>query len=102
MFDLEVYECEFCGRKTYNDDCECDECKKEQLLNIATIDTAIEYGEDEKQCIELNGFLAWIFGAEKIERILRDALTESDLEYAESFCMDDWMAFSDWYERRTA
>lgn len=99
---FEFYTCDFCGAQTLNGDGICDDCAKEFLREDATIDTAIAYGEDEKQCVELNGFLAWNFSAAEIESILKAALTEKDAQYAEAYCMDDWMAFQEWKEKRTA
>lgn len=103
MFETYTREfCEFCGSRTWNEDGICNDCKQEHLREYATIETALAWGEDEKTCVELNGFLAWNFTAAEIESILLAALTEKDKEYAEAFCMDDWMAFEEWKEKRTA
>ena len=94
------YECEFCGESTLNEDCICDGCKQEHLREDATLETALAWGNEEKTCIEINGFLAWNFTVQEIEAILKKALTPKDKKHAEAFCMDDWMAFQEWKEKR--
>ena len=61
------YECEFCGESTLNEDCICDGCKQEHLREDATLETALAWGNEEKTCIEINGFLAWNFTVQEID-----------------------------------
>lgn len=94
------YECEFCGEPTLNEDCICDECKQEHLREDATLEAALAWGDEEKACIEINGFLVWNSTVQEIEATLKKALTPMDKKHAEAFCMDDWMAFQEWKEKR--
>ena len=99
----DVHECEFCGSPTVNEDCVCDACAKEFLLEDATLENAIAWGKEDKQCVEINGFLACICDAMSIEElIIKHVIPHIPSKYIEDFCMDDWMAFQDWIERRTA
>jgi hypothetical protein len=99
MWD-EVFECEFCGEPTLNEDCVCDSCLMEHLREEATLENAIAWGEEEKVCIEINGFVAWVLGASKINEKLQATLPEEDKKYAEQFCLDDIESFKEFLDKR--
>ena len=101
-------ECPNCGSEYFEEAEKCDKCGEwhvadkvvngmceECLTKAATPQNAYEWGEQEKQGVELNGFIAWAFTADEIESILlNELMKDKDLaaKYARDYCMDDsWM-----------
>ena len=62
-------------RLYYSDKIVCDECAEDN----ATVETALEYGEENKTEIALNGFLVYMFPPSVIERILTEVLQKFGL-----------------------
>lgn len=56
---------------------------------------ALAYGNDRKEAVELNGFLAYIFSASEIEYILKANIPKG---YARRYITDDIYDFSEWEE----
>ena len=78
----------------------CTTCLTEQ----ATYETAIKYGAERKQTVEINGFLAYAFDKDEIEEALMKILEEipklpmpPEGEFvALDYCFEDTMDFADW------
>ena len=90
----EAERCPLCGDYITGDKSICDECAEDN----ATVETALEYGGDEnKDTIELNGFLVYMFPPSVIERILTEVLQNSPNknEQAREFCFDDKCSYTD-------
>lgn len=83
--------CEMCGEATWSHMELCDDCLRKE----ATLENALRWGDADKKCVEINGFLAWLLSTAEIESILKDALTELDRRHAEAYCMDDPSAFDE-------
>lgn len=93
----ESIECVVCGRtiplsKSQNG--VCIKCLRES----ANVDTAVGLGWKYTDAVEVNGFLSYFFGTERINEILMNALVNSNPETmkkdAERYCFDDLDAFS--------
>lgn len=82
------------------------------LKESATVNNAIECGNEAKSEIKINGFLAYLFSEKEIEDILKVALdrkiNESDasamraMDEAQDFCMDDACWFAGWLDSKKA
>jgi hypothetical protein len=61
---------------------------------------AYAYGADRKECVELNGFLAYAYSAQEIEAALWKDLMSSRpslvKEYANKYITDDIGDFAEW------
>lgn len=86
----------------------CIECLREEM----TVDNALKCGADgsARDEVSINGFLAWLFTAEKIDEILtrevERLINKSDsnavhiINQAEEWCGADLSYFADWLKRR--
>lgn len=105
----EVERCESCGEYFPNEDLSdgiCLDCLKE----YATIENAIECGNDAKESIKINGFLASCFSAGEVEKLLFTALEErinssdanmiAEMDAAEDYCLDDASWFAGWLKKK--
>ena len=63
----EVYKCKICGEITESEICE----------KCLTLEKCFEVGEEHRQCLELNGFVANMFTTSEIEEILMRELKEA-------------------------
>ena len=68
---VEAYECVLCDELSAN--VMCDKCLNENI----TFETVLRYGNDTKQNIEINGYLAHEFTEEQINEILERELREA-------------------------
>ncbi len=69
----------------------CRDCLEKRMND----DTALAYGNDRKEAVELNGFLAYIFSASEIDEILKANMPKG---YARKYITDDIYDFSEWEE----
>ncbi len=105
----EAKQCCDCGEYFAEDEMSgeyCSECLKKQ----ATIENAIESGKDADTEISINGFAAYVFSTEEINKILIDAIEKrvnsgraeamAMMDKAEGFCFDDASWFAEWLEGR--
>ena len=86
---LKPQQCEICGKVTFEiSNGVCNKC----LEKYATVDNAISYGIDNKECVEINGFFAMMFSPGEIERLLRKALVEKQYvkEDARTYCLGEY------------
>lgn len=95
---VEAKQCQMCGEWICEDDENvCDDC----LQNNATYDNALKYGEENKESVELNGFLANVFTADEVNEILIRELDEAQqlstkiYKEARWYCLNDKMCFID-------
>lgn len=75
----ELEECIFCGKPTsapYIWNGVCTDCQKEH----ATAETALAYGERYTDVIEINGFVSYFLGQDRINEILTNAVRNSSEE----------------------
>lgn len=95
-------QCEVCGKWSYEvNDGVCNDC----LIKIATNETAIMIGADDRQDISLNGYLAWQFSTAEIEELLQKELSNAASLYpsrvkedAKVFCLGEYDKYTDEYE----
>ena len=89
----EAKKCPLCGDYITSDKIVCDECAEDN----ATVENALEYGEDYKTELKLNSFLVSMFTPTIIERILTEVLQNSPdkNEQARKFCFEDEGAYKD-------
>lgn len=89
----EAERCPLCGDYITSDKIVCDECAEDN----ATVETALEYGDDCKTEIALNAFLVYMFPPLVIERILTEVMQNSPdkNEQARKFCFDDKIEYAD-------
>jgi len=98
----EMVVCDLCGEEVPDEECRwgvCDKC----LAEAETFETAMDYGEDRKVAVELNGYLAYEFSADEIEEILKRELSDSYIigwTSAHNFLTDDSSDFADWLKER--
>ena len=94
--DIEdMYECKICGELMSEDDLwggVCLEC----IDKHTNLDNCIEFGNDDKRKVEVNGFIFSLLTEEQINdilvRIIRDANTITPIDCSE-YVSDDY----DWY-----
>lgn len=93
----ELEECVFCGRsvtKPYIWNGVCNSCQKE----YATVDTALGFGERYTDVVEINGFVSYFLGSDRINEILtnyvRNANQETLSKDAVRFCEDDFDCYT--------
>lgn len=98
----EMVTCPICEQEVPDEEClygVCDSC----LAKAETFETAMDYGEDRKVAVELNGYLAYEFSADDIEEILKRELALCRLtgcaEY-HGYLTDDSSDFADWIKER--
>lgn len=88
-------ECKICGAYHKSEEFwygVCDKC----LENKATVENAIELGNDDKEKIEINGFLLTVFKESEIQEILmREAEKKNIAELAKKYCLNDKTAFTE-------
>lgn len=88
-------ECKICGAYHKSEEFwygVCDKC----LENKATVENAIELGNDDKEEIEINGFLLTVFKESEIQEILmREAKKKNISELAKKYCLIDKTAFTE-------
>ena len=108
---------EYCPNCGSEDFCEAGYCKKcddyfpvskvtnhvcESCIDKSiSIDTALKYGADRKEAVELNGFLAWAFSASEINEILTAVIRLENIhgfDDAKEFCKNDLYDYSEWLE----
>lgn len=94
----EMVTCPICEQEVPDDQCiwgVCDSC----LAKAETFDTAMDYGNDRKVAIEINGYLAYEFSAGDIAEILERELALFRLtgcaEY-HGYLTDDSSDFAGW------
>lgn len=66
----EVHKCKFCDNLVEEREEVCESC--------LTMEKCVEIGEEHKQCLELNGFIASSFETSEIEEILLKVLKEAE------------------------
>ena len=101
---VEARECALCGE--YFDKEEGWRVCKHCLEEGATYENALAVGEENKDSVKINGFLANVFTESQIEEILQRELdqarklTPTDInEQAKQYCLDDSDYFGDWLEK---
>ena len=75
----EMEECVFCG-KLYAEPNILNRVCKDCLKEHATVDTALGYGERYTHFVELNGFVAYFLGQDRINEILEKYVRNSNEE----------------------
>ena len=73
----EMYECKICGEYFTDSDLEnyvCTDC----IYEAMNVERCIRYGEDCKESISVNGFIASIITPSRINEILEKAILEAD------------------------
>ena len=82
----------------------CDDC----LEKNTTLRNAIKFGEENKVNVEINGFIANVYSADEINRILKRNLEEDKtqtfeikqvLKEAENYCLKDKYDFSEFLKK---
>lgn len=98
----EMVTCPICEQEVPDEECRygvCDSC----LSKAETFDTALDYGNDRKVVVEINGYLAYEFSAEDIAEILERELALCRLtgcaEY-HAYLTDDSSDFAEWLKER--
>lgn len=93
----EIEPCEICHR--YHTNCIngiCKDCQEK----AATVETALGMGAMYSDPVEINGFLLYVFGKDRIEKILMDALHAEPSKVidkdAERYCLDDVYQYTDY------
>lgn len=98
----EMVVCDLCGEEVPDEEClwgVCDSC----LAKAETFGNAMDYGEDRKVSVELNGYLAYEFSADEIEEILKRELSDSYIigwTSVHNFLTDDSSDFAGWLKER--
>ena len=78
----EVYKCKICGDITESKICE----------KCLTLEKCFEVGEEHRQCLELNGFVANMFTTSEIEEILMRELKEAqELGITNKYDLEDYL-----------
>jgi len=98
----EMVTCPICEQEVPDEQCiwgVCDKC----LAEAETFDTAMDYGNDRKVAIEINGYLAYEFSADEIEEILKRELAlfllTGCMDY-HGYLTDDSSDFADWLKEQ--
>jgi len=98
----EMVTCPICEQEVPDDECwygACDKC----LMKAETFENALDYGNDRKVAVEINGYLAYEFSADEIEEILKRELALCRLtgctDY-HGYLTDDSSDFADWLIER--
>lgn len=98
----EMVVCDLCGKEVPDEECRwgvCDGC----LAKAETFENALDYGNDRKVAVEINGYLAREFSADEIEEILKRELFDSYIigwMSVHNFLTDDSSDFADWLKER--
>ena len=105
----EAKQCAECGEYFAEDEMSgeyCTECLKEH----ATVENAIESGNEATEKVSVNGFVAFVFSEEEINEILVGALEKkidsgtaganAIIDKARDFCFDDATWFAEWLEEK--
>ena len=91
--------CEDCGEVVSVDDIVGRLCRECVVKNESS-ENALAYGEDRKECVELNGFLAWMvreFGLDYYLKKVLENLTDAEkTRLVKEYCEDDIYDFSEW------
>lgn len=88
---VDAKRCEICDEWCNPDDLHggvCDSC----LDDSVDVDYALLIGDENKEKIEINGFLSQIFSETEIENLLKNRLNENKSFYrkeTENYCLDD-------------
>ena len=105
---VEARQCKICGEYYSDEDypydvCEC--CAEE----YETVGHALEYGEQRKEKVEINGFIYSVLSNEQINEILTKWVEENFTDhskYVRDYCEDDKFDFSEFciekYEQERA
>lgn len=100
----EVYECAHCGHyveEAYGcvGSLLCEDCLKE----VSDVRTVVEYGNDNREEVKINGLFACIYDEDEINEILlADFMrlpAERQRELTDDFVDRDKSDFADWYDR---
>ncbi len=94
---VEATLCKICGKWFNNEDLHgvCESC----LDYYETLDNALEIGEQYTEKVEINNFLAMVFGENEINAILTQAAKERFADHSKQvveYLEDDKQAFSEW------
>lgn len=93
----EIEQCKVC--REYHTSCINNICKWCRE-NAATIETAMAMGDVYTDKIELNGFLTYVFGKDRIEELLKQELAKEPKNVieadAEKYCFEDVYAYTDY------
>ena len=105
----EVTACEGCDDYYTSDELYegfCENC----LTQCATVDNAVAAGNDAKETVDINGFFAYLFTGEEIDKILLEKVEQmiggsyegamSMCERAKDYCLDDATWFSGWLQKK--
>ena len=95
----EAEECACCGEYMSGDNyIICEACLEKEAM----YENAKEYGDENKEEVEINGFYANAFSADKIEEILDRELKNSSSakEAAKRYCHEDTGCFADFLEKQ--
>lgn len=115
MLFIDGGECPSCGSKHTEEAAERAVCGKtipaskaangvciRCLRDAANVQTAIGFGWRYTDAVEINGFLSYFFGADRINEILMNALVNSNQKIAqkdaEIYCFDDVDCFSEYVD----
>lgn len=80
----EIHKCKFCSEFIEKDKEICDKC--------LTMEKCFEIGEEHRQCLELNGFVANMFNTSEIEEILMRELKEAqELGGINKYDLEDYL-----------
>ena len=99
---VDAVECKICGSYHEADTPHwygyCDEC----LENEATFEMAMEIGKYNKESVQLNGLLTYMFTNEEIEKILLDyaANNQNKERNAKAYCLDDKMCLAEYLDEK--
>ena len=72
-----MYQCKICGEYFTEDDLTdgvCDAC----IYNDATVERCIRYGADCEESVAINGFIASVLSADKINEILANEIMKAN------------------------
>lgn len=94
---VEIEQCMVCRRyRSKLTNGICGDC----IERMSTIETALGLGDVYTESVELNGFIVYVLGKDRIEKLLREALEQRpkrNIEKdAERFCMDDLWIYTDY------
>lgn len=97
----EVFHCIKCGEWFADDDMIgsiCKDCLEKMLTN----ENAIQYGDEDRQEVTINGFMAWLYRGGEIEDILEADFRRTSPEWqrrmVKDYCMDSKYDFSEFLE----
>ena len=98
---VEAEECAICGQPYDDRDlygiCEC--C----MENYETVKNAIEFGDNRRETIEVNGFICYALTNESINQILTKWCEENIADYSKDvkyYCEDDKFDFSEFCKEK--